>query len=398
MAVMASSALPAQNAGAKVSGTLAPLRLYGFLRLDANYDGARADDLLLPAYVLPENTTLGGAFIKEDDDAFAFDARLTRIGLDIDAGQVGEADATGKIELDFASFPSGVSESRAAPRLRLAYIDLDFGSYGLRAGQDQDVVSPLHPSTHSEHFFWNAGNLGDQRPQVQFRWVPDFFPLDYEIRFAAGLSGAIDNRDLDGGGTGSERDGFDSGMPHLQLRVGVGFDTTVDGKKAKAGVWGMFGRLETDSFFNRENRFGTWTVGADVMLPLTQNVTLRGEQWTGQALSDFRGGIDQSLNLASGQEIASMGGFGELFWQASENVSLHAGGSYDNPDRLDLVKGKSGSARRLRELNVAAYLGTRIAWGSGLETGLDVVYWETQWVDEGVGNMFRLGAYVKLEF
>ena len=363
------------------------LRFYGFFRLDAYYQTARTNNVIVPSFVLPEDGTR-----DDNDDVFALDARLTRFAFDLDAGTIGDAKVTGKLETDFANFPAGVPESRETPRIRLAYINLDFDGFAIRMGQDWDIISPLLPAANNETLMWNVGNLGDRRPQIQFRFEGgNAEETQYSFRLSLGLTGAIDNGDLDTGVVGTERDGFDSGLPHVQARAGLEFGSWVEGKRMKLGAWGMIAQLETDTRFGGDRHFTPWTVGLDVEMPLFGSLSLRGELWIGQALSDFRGNIAQVINTATGEEISGWGGFAELVWNATSDFSLTLGGSLDNADSDDL--GTTG-----RDLNWTAYLASSYNWGGGLRSGLDVIFWETQYMDDTLGNMVRINFYTQLNF
>lgn len=368
-----------------------PIRFYGFLRLDAYFNTAKMTDPIIPFAVLPE----GGSFGRNDSQ-FALDVRLTRFGIDLNAGKIGQADTTGKLEIDFANFPAGSTESRETPRIRLAYINLDFGEITLRLGQDWDVISPLYPAVHAELLLWGAGNLGDRRPMVQFLWNtgdPDGVTFDLEL--AAGFPGAVDGADNDGLGGRTNLDGVDSGLPQGQARLALGFPSWVDGKRATIGVSGHLNELETDLDYGGDDSFVAWSVGADVVLPLFGGFSLRGEVWIGQAHSDVRGAILQDINTLTGDEIQSWGGWIELHWQASENFRLAIGGSIDDPDNDDLnalVVGES------RELNWTLFVSSKLDWGGGLVSGLDVIYWETHWAGDGVGNAVRINFWTALYF
>ena len=372
-----------------------PVTFYGFVRLDAYYNTARANSVITPAVVLPED----GVTAKPDDDQTALDPRLTRFGMNIDGGSLGDTTLGARVEMDFASFPEGVPESRATPRIRLAYIDLAGSESGLRVGQDWDVIAPLYPAVNHELLMWNAGNLGDRRAQIQGYWRPGSGTAEagaqFELRSSVGLTGAVDNLDLDpqiaAGTSFHERDGFDSGLPGFQTRASLSFEGLANDRRADIGAWGMFGRLEVDHPVNGKSRFDTWTVGTDVTLPISSALTARGEIWTGQALSDVRGGIGQTVNLSSGSEIDSIGGFLELWWQASDAWRLHVGSSRDDPDNGQLVFGNP-------EDNRTIYLGTVYDWDIGLRSGLDVIYWETDWIGLGRGDMFRIDLYFQLDF
>ena len=382
--VLAQTTQPSKPVETKdLTSTGLPIKFYGFVRLDAYYNTARMNNVILPATVLPENGTVA----KENDDQFALDPRLTRFGFDVKPGKVGSAEVNLKLETDFANFPTGTTESRATPRIRLAYIDVLGTDLGLRVGQDWDVISPLFPSANGEFLMWNAGNTGDRRPQIQGRWVPK--DSMFEVKAALGLTGAINNEDLDVP-TG-ERDGFDAGMPHAQVRAGIKRAMLVEKKDTLFGVWGAFGRTETDTFFNGENRFDIWTLGLDLTLPLTADLALRGEAWLGENLGDFRGCIGQTINRTTGSEIASAGGWAEVQYSANATTKFHVGATLDDPHNEDLL---AGNPKR----NSTVYAGTIMDWDCGLRTGFDAIYWETEWTGQGLGTAMRFDLYFQYNF
>jgi hypothetical protein len=283
-----------------------------------------------------------------------------------------------------------VAESRATPRIRLAYMDITKDELGLRVGQDWDVISPLMPSIDLETLLWNAGNLGDRRPQIQGRWVQKDESKDghFEAKVALGLTGAITNQDLDTGSLAGERDGFDSGMPHVQARGGW----RPNGEKScEIGVWGLYGQIQTDTAFGGHTRFDTWCGGADVTVPLTKDVSVKGEVWTGENLGDVRGGIGQTINTTNGKKIAAIGGWSEMIWKPTDMCQLHVGGSIDDPKNSDLNNGNPTK-------NWTAYVGTVRSWSNLFKTGLDVIYWETDYQAVGVGNTLRFDLWFQFDF
>ncbi|MCI0651796.1 MAG: hypothetical protein L0Z55_07920 [Planctomycetes bacterium] len=387
-----------------------PFKFYGFLRLDAYYNTARADSVIIPFRVLPESSpqSISGQASYNDND-FALDPRLTRLGLEVDAGEIAGAQVRGRLEVDFANFPSGVSESRATPRIRLAYVDAEQGSFTHRFGQDWDIIAPIFPFVHGELLLWNAGNLGDRRPLVATTYSTTRQEASvFELRLGLGLTGAVDNKDLDATPASPERDGFDSGLPNLQARVG--FARKLGKEDVRAGIWAAVAELETDNRIGPAGRRGSrnflsWVSGVDVHAPLSARLTLRGEAWAGQALSDFRGGIGQSVTTAVttagvppsasdpdvGSEVRAMGGFLEVLWRTTDKFTTAVGYSIDDPNNGDLV---ATNARR----NQVGYIGSKYDWGKGLMSGFDVLYWETDYVFLGVGNMLRFNAWVSLGF
>ena len=157
------------------------------------------------------------------------------------------------------------------------------------------------------------------------------------------------------------------------------------------GVWAAIGEIETDTQFNNEDEFTEWVVGLDLQLPICSTFGIRGEFFYGDALQDWRGGILQTINITTGEEIQSWGGWGEFWWYATDAWRLHLGATSDNPSNSDVGAGG-------RELNWSAYIGTIYNWGGGLKTGFDILYWETQFDTTGIGNTIRLNFYIQLDF
>jgi len=366
------------------------LQIYGFVRFDAYYNSARADSVIIPFVVLPED----GVVATRNDDHTGFDVRLTRIGFNLDFGEIGRAKVTARIETDFANFPSGTSESRETPRVRLAFVNLERGRWTFRFGQDWDVIAPLLAAANNETLMWNAGNLGDRRPMAQAIYkAKRESGAEWTIRLALGMSGAVDNRDVDPvvAGVSNEKDGFDAGHPHFQARAGVSADSWVAEKRWEAGVWGYVAGLETDTLFGGENEFTPFAVGFDLQLPVARRVTIRAELWIGQALADVRGNIGQTINTSTGDEIAGWGGWLEVVFVADAAWRFHAGGTIDDPDDGDVAAGG-------RDRNGTVYVGTVRDFTKGLRAGGDVIFWETSTAGMGVGNMIRVDLWIQIDF
>jgi hypothetical protein len=361
-------------------------KIYGFLRFDTYYNTARASSVIVPFTVAPEN----GSAALPNDNQFAFDVRLTRVGFLFAFGQIGSSDLTGKLETDFSNFPAGVPESRETPRIRLAYIQIENAQWRLRLGQDWDVISPLYPSVNHEGVMWNAGNLGDRRPMAAFTWKA---AEGFALTIAAGLTGAVNNQDLDptpGPFTTTERDGFDVGWPHVQIRGAITRGSWVEGKTWTIGVWGYIAGLETDATFGGERHFNPWCGGIDLSIPLCRTIVLSGEVWFGQALGDIRGNVGQTINTATGEEIEGWGGWLEITYNHNERWTFYVGGTMDDPSNGDVPGGSP-------ELNWTAYTGVRRNWSSRLRSVFDVIFWETQYAG-AQGNMIRFNFWTSVDF
>jgi len=290
------------------------LQFYGFIRQDVLFDDSRPDAAQTPLFILSEPA---GAANREN---FTMHPRLTRFGVNL-AGpalaSMGGARLSGKLEIDFQN---GGRESRAIPRYRHAYMTLSWNTASLLAGQTWDLISPLLPAVNADTLMWNAGNLGDRRPQIRASVQPRTGRLQWSLAAAAGLTGAVDQQDLDSDGV---RDGEAAGVPNVQGRVGVTYP--IGARWLGLGVWAQASRLKVATAIASETGFPSHTVGLDLELPLGRRAVIRGEAWTGSNLSDVRGGIGQAINRATGDGIDSNGGWVEIGGDLTPAYALFAG-------------------------------------------------------------------------
>jgi hypothetical protein len=372
-------------------------RLYGFARLDVQYDDSRPNNTQTISWILSEDPAAppGVGAGGENREDLTIHPRLTRLGLDLDGGTVASLDdakVTGKVEVDFFnSGLAGQSESRAALRMRHAWLKLAWGDFSLLAGQTNDVISPVFPVVNSDLVMWGAGNLGDRRPQIRAEHATGSDALRWIFQGEVGLTGADDNQDLDAAGTygAGYRDGETSGLPTLQARVAC--RTRVAGRNAEFGVWVHRAWEEPDTTFAGENEFDSRAIGVDATLPLgSERVTLKGEAWTGENLDDVRGGIFQGIDKATGVEIGASGGFVELAFEATEHCTLHAGWSNDDPDDGDLPA-------QARAENVIWYAAGRWRYES-VSFGVEFLNWTTKYVGLGDGDDNRVVAFMQYSF
>src|SRR5262245_37414511 len=200
------------------------IKFYGFLRLDLQYDDSKPNDPQLIQWIRSEDPTAPGTIGAEKNDAqFNMHPKLTRFGIDVGGPAIealGGAKTSGKIEVDF--FNTNTSESRAALRMRHAWLKLGWETMAVYAGQREDVISPLMPIVNNDFVMWNAGNLGDRRPQLRFEYFPKMGDGQFTLQAMIGLTGANDAQNVETpgvAGTVSTFDGVDSAMPTLQIRL-----------------------------------------------------------------------------------------------------------------------------------------------------------------------------------
>lgn len=373
------------------------IQFYGFLRMDAAYDSSRLSDTQVPAYVLSEDPkALAAKGVKaapENQDEFTLYTRMTRLGFNLTGAKVkgmGAPKLTGRMEVDFYG---PASDSRNMFRMRHAWLKLQWGDFSVLAGQTVDLISPLYPIANDDMILWGAGNLADRRPQARLQYALPIGESHLFLQGAAGLTSAIDRKDLDGNGV---PDGEVSGRPTLQGRAAYRMPVWNTNSPLEVGVWAHQAWEELDSPIAEggETEFQSNVVGVDVKLPIYQDrLALSAEGWTGKNLSDVRGGIFQGINPETNAEINAMGGFAQLSAtvikkQNYKNV-IFLGASVDNPEDEDLSNGS-------RSLNRVFFIVQQSSFGP-VVINLEYLNWTTEYkgFEDGTSDRVRLYAAYK---
>lgn len=350
----------------EVLGKGGRIKLYGFVRVDLSVDGQRTNNGQIPQFVLSPDPRLGG---KDGLGNFSISHRHSRIGLEYVGPAIeslGNAKTSGLLEIDFQG--AGV-ESRPLARLRHAYFKFDWDHASLLGGQWRDLVSPYLPAVNQTGDMNFAGNVGDRRPQMRFEWRQRSGGGEWQLGASAGLTDANTPQDLDNDGV---RDGEESGLPNLQARIGYKRTLWVDDQPATIGFgWHHAWFNTTKPFLNRTD-FSSDMGAVDVKLPLTSHIDLTAEAFWGHALADMRGGIAQNINLQTGRDIHSRGGWVELGWQPSKYYRFVPGFTVDDPVDGDLASGA-------RTRNRVFWLGQRITPSPAFTIGFDLLRWRTDY-------------------
>ncbi len=373
---------------------------YGFLRLDMHYDTDRPNSIQIPQWILSHDLPGGeGAAAGEND--FSMNPRLTRLGMDVDGpliADLGDVKVTGKLEVDFYNLPNGgnlSSNSREFLRLRHAWGKLDWGTVSVQFGQRDELFSPLTPTPNNDMVMWGAGNPGDRRPQLRAEWKPGG---GFTATGMIGVTGAIDGQNLDGGTPVSATSFFDgeaSGAPTLQGRLAYEVDGWVEKRKITLGVGGHWAQEELDvALATGDRTFESDAIGVDLVLWLHERVSLRADLFYGRNVDDIRGGNNQGVNAATGNEIGAHGGWVELGVQLASWYTLVFGGYLDNPHHDDL------SAATARDKNAIYSVCNRFRWGP-FEIGADYLHWTTEYFDDANiddGKDHRFNVFFALYF
>lgn len=365
------------NGGKKPVLSNLNMDIYGFIRLDTAYDDSSVTD------------GGGGSYLKwansesthSNDDQFTMTARASRIGVNISGPENNGLRTSGKLEIDFSG---GGTETNNEVRMRQAYLNMDWkeSDFSILAGQAWDVVSPLNPPTVDFGVLWWSGNLGLRRPQLR---ATKGYDLGNGNKMT--LVGAI-TRNM---GRTSDWDnltetGEDDGTPQYQGRLGFILG------KTKIGVSGHFGKEEYDLDGTGKNRdYDTWSANVDLVQPINDWMTVKGEAFTGENLNILAGGIGQGVNEgAAGAgdesgEIESTGGWIALCMKPYEKWTFNVGYGIDEPD--DDYLSASG-----RTKNEAIFGNAVYAINKNTDVGFEIQNRKTEYkgLDDGDDLRFQM--------
>ncbi len=364
------------------------LTFYGFLRADAIWDTGQTNNAQTPFFI---HSPARPGTNRTGNRQFTVHPRLTRLGFNWASGQslFGLLKPTAKFEIDWQNAQRLTPESRPIPRIRHAYFELLGRDWNLLVGQTWDLISPLFPSPNDDTLMWNAGNLGDRRPQIRFTYAPSGEPWQWAL--ALGLTGAVDAKDLDGNGV---FDGEDSGLPTLQTRFAYRID------EGTLGIWSHIAWEQTTTPVGGSTRFVGYSLGLDWSWDLGKGWSLRGEGWIGRNLSDVRGGIGQGV--LNGREVQSRGGWLELGKQIAPDMRVSVGFTFDDPKDRDVpptpVPPAANAFAFGRILNSAYYIHYRLRLKPALELGANYLYWRTRWRGQPSGTDHRFNFFVQQNF
>ncbi|MEZ6053916.1 MAG: hypothetical protein R3C02_21405 [Planctomycetaceae bacterium] len=324
-------------------------------------------------------------FSEEDqpEDAFAMDARRTRLGADITGPRLdlfGGADTAAKIEIDFLG--EFVTENRPNARLRHGYWEAHNEDYRLVIGQTWDVISPLHPGTLNFSVGWNGGNIGFRR--AQFR-LERFVPLDEDWELT--LQGSANQDVVADFPTDPSIRRESANWPVMEGRAAVSYSPCPkDPPLLAVGVSGHVGKVGFD--FNQVGppplslpptdnvRIPTWSVNLDARLE-TENWIVQGEFFHGANLSSFLGGIGQGVCPCLRVPIHSTGGWLETVFHWTPDWESHLGAGIDDPDNNDSLLGRTYNR----------FIFGNLIWKATehLQTGFELTFWKTLYHDTRVG-------------
>lgn len=305
------------------------LSFYGYVKLDAAYDDSRTSLGNFARWAETES-------LLANDDQFSLTANQTRLGIDLSGPSSKTLTSTGKVEFDL--YGAGAGENRPEPMLRHAYLRLDWPQhkFAVLAGQSWDIISPLNPITVNYSVAWWQGNIGYRRPQL--RLAKSFDLADrLELKLDAGVTRTITGRRVYFRESTDPDTGGDAGYPTLAGRAGLSIPIS----SKNVATFGLSGHHGTEEFHRPDlsdhDSYNTWSLNADLRLPLGPKFLLQAEAFTGRNLDSYLGGIGQGINTTLNQEIDTVGGWLALTSTPWTDWQFNLGASIEDPEDEDLT-------------------------------------------------------------
>ncbi len=308
-----------------------------------------------------------------DDPETQFSAQDTRLGLNLKAPDLfNGGKLSGKVEFDFFG---GSTVGTYTPRLRLAYADLSFQKWSLRAGQDWDFVAPLMPNLVNPGYLFRSGNIGVRHAQITLT-----------NKWGEALGGVVTTKvgALDSDDSVQE----DSGLPVLGAYAQ--YDKTVYGIKSTLGVGGLYGRFNTIGKGLGSEELAATTVS--LTLKLTDWLSFKSEGFVGKGLNKFSGGPAQTLDSRTGEAnrkpIEVKGGFAELSYIPVNNVEANFGIGIDDVKDNSAYSNADKSA--LWDVNKTYYTNVKYSLSKDILVALEYQTFNTKWFDKQKADAHRV--------
>jgi len=326
----------------------------------------------------------------QGESAFFLDPRRTRLGLDIAGPRIPFfhwAKSGGKVEIDFQSPVTGGFENRATVQLRHAYWEVKDDYFRFLVGQNWDIISPLYPSTLNYSVGWDGGNIGYRRAQVRFDrhfYLSSILKLTGEIGIAADVVSDLAST------TGVRREPSD--WPVIEGRLAATLGSRCRGSRnivvGFSGHVGEQGFDFLDTLPAELNPLGlpaqddvriiTWSANLDVLVPVTDRLTFKGEYFNGTNLGTFLGGVGQGVCPCLRRAIRANGGWAEAAYDITCRWHTATGFGIDDPNvEADALLG--------RKYNQFIFMNTTYDLTKKLNVGLEVTFWKTLYYEARPG-------------
>ncbi len=264
--------------------------------------------------------------------SFNVQARTSRLGLNIAGPDLccGSIKSSGVVEVDFINQTN--SENKGALQLREAYWQLSNDDFKFLFGQTKDVILPLYSNMFDYNALYALGNPGYRNPMASFTryYYPDQ-NVRMEVTTALSMVCGGDFSAYDAPGaypTIQSRIGWTIARPNVKTPIQFGFSGHVGEQRY--------------NFPGKTSSVDSWSANFDLVYPITDRLSVRGEFFHGQSMAGFFGGAFQNIDYdpttktGTRKSIHTTGGWGEIVWKITDKLQYAVGLGIDDPHNSDM--------------------------------------------------------------
>lgn len=303
------------------------LEISGLVLMNGFYNSARTNNADAPSFVAAPQDTTG-----LPNAALGAAVRQTRLGLTVSGMRALGADLVADVQLDFYGGQQSSTGGRTfpLPRIRTAFVKLDWRHVALLVGQETQVVSPWNPVSFAAAGipeFTAAGNLWFWVPQVRLGVTSGgSLRVGAQAAALAPMLGSPQTPFLTQADSAEK-----SRRPMVQGRVFVAWGSGETESTIGAGIHRGWIATSGDSLLTSE------AYTADARVFVGPKVMLQAEAFfNGQALAGLGGGgIGQQFGVG-GVPVRTRGGWAQLNVRPTELWEVGGGAGLDDPDQSDL--------------------------------------------------------------
>lgn len=290
----------------------------------------------IPLFLLPDSP------FGLDTNSFDLHARQSYLGALFSGPDLGQFQTSGQI-LAFLQ-NDNLTQDDYGLLVYYAFGELKNEDWRFAAGLQADVFNPVSPTVVFLTKMYASGNTGSYRGQL--RAERSFQEgRNFGLTLQAALSEPLSTLVTSGAGRITE----DNGWPNVETRIEFGLGSLCENRGAKSrpleiGFSGVVGQFRTTrtifgdpSGLPPRTVIDTWGLGVDCEYRPTTWYGARGEFYYGQALGEYNGGVLQSFNSDTLEEVMSAGGFCEVYFYLTDKFHVHTGYGIDNPRDSDLA-------------------------------------------------------------
>lgn len=305
------------------------------------------------------------------DSRFTISGQQTTLGFNVTAPDLGAFQSGATVLFNF--FGDRPVQNNPGVFFLLGYVELKNEDWRLWAGQDADKIGRQETNSPSWTSHKQSGNAGQIRPGFRAeRFVT--ISEHAQTSFYVGLTQQVVLDFI----ANPEVAGTDNGWPNVELRWEVGLGSETNGQRpVMLAVGGLVGETRAVDFAGNplSNVSKTWAVIPELRIQ-SGCFGFQGELFFGEALGTYNIGIGQSLNAFTDEAIYSAGGFGELFCDLTDALTVSVGYGIDDPRDADL-------AMPQRSLNETYWVNAICRWNEQWETRGEISRLKTDYTDPG---------------